>query len=70
MHQSQGTFLEPLLSSDALHILDRGYFSSVSLGTGRALQRGEEGVTGAPAFWKRMGRNSPAQEIASLPGRK
>lgn len=69
MHR-RGTFLEPLLSSDALHILDRGYFSSGSLGTGRALQRGEEGVTGAPAFWKRMGRNSAAQEIASLPGRK
>lgn len=27
-------------------------------------------MTGAPAFWKRMGRNSPGQEIVSLPGRK
>lgn len=57
-------------SSDALHILASGYFSPCSLGTGRALQGGEKGVTGAPAFWKRMGRNSAGQEIVSLPGRK
>lgn len=27
-------------------------------------------MTGTPAFWKRMGRNSAGQEIVPLPGRK
>ena len=57
-------------SSDAFHILHQRLFQPGALGTGRALQGGAKRVSGAPAFWKRMGRNSTGQEIVSLPGRK